>query len=232
MKKRIVVSLVVGFVLAACPEVYALAIDDNHEKKVLLSKRVKFNEFLKKWRLELNDKQISDLTNLSNIKDITKVECLDLNNNEISEIKETDFEKCINLECLYLRNNNIKVVTAGLFTCLKKLEYLDISRNPIKSIEPGALACLADILKELSIDKKLLDDQEVFDQLKKELPNTDICKCWPKNSSTSLDGWILQKSLELEKNLRIPDLVIAPDLRLDNNQIPDRWKVEFKETKE
>ncbi len=81
--------------------------------------------------LDLSFKQIDDITKIEGLEELTKLEALNLRNNQIKDIK--GFEKLINLKRLYLNGNKISEIK-GLDN-LNKLEILHLENNQISEIK-------------------------------------------------------------------------------------------------
>ncbi|XP_068611100.1 decorin [Brachionichthys hirsutus] len=62
---------------------------------------------------------------------------LDLQNNKITEIKESDFKNLKGLHALILVNNKISVIHAKAFSPLVKLQRLYLSKNMLKEMPPN-----------------------------------------------------------------------------------------------
>ncbi|XP_004685392.1 PREDICTED: toll-like receptor 2 [Condylura cristata] len=63
----------------------------------------------------------------SGLTDIVK--SLDLSNNEISYVGDTDLQRCVTMKTLRLGSNRINTIGEDSFRFLKSLEYLDLSYN-------------------------------------------------------------------------------------------------------
>lgn len=71
----------------------------------------------------------NNITDISNITNITSLLVLDLSYNSIGPLNVTSFEKLRRLKELYLRHSNISQITFGMFSKQTGLETLDLSFN-------------------------------------------------------------------------------------------------------
>lgn len=78
-------------------------------------------------------------------KALSQLEGLSLSNNQISELKDGQFENCTNLKWLCLSNNKLKTVGSGSFRGLIKLTTLELDKNEIAEIADNSFESLTEL---------------------------------------------------------------------------------------
>ncbi|GAB6024276.1 TOLL-like receptor [Chamberlinius hualienensis] len=91
----------------------------------------KFNNKLEK--LDLNNNQLTEIPHLGHL---SSLKTLYINKNLITSIKNEDFVNCDKLQILDLKNNRISNIEDKSFDRLTKLNYLDLSNNHLTKISP------------------------------------------------------------------------------------------------
>ncbi len=174
-------------------------------------------------QLNLSNKKIGSLDGLLNIPDIQTVTQLNLNNNQIKDIKGA-FDKLTNLTHLYIYNNQIKDIKEA-FDNLANLTHLRLDNNQISDII-GAFDKLTNLTDLYLFNNQIKDIKEAFDKLTNlthlRLDNNQI-----SDIKGAFDTLTNLTHLGLFNN-QIKDIKEAFDnlanlthLGLDNNQIKD-----------
>lgn len=157
--------------------------------------------------LDLNDKNINDLTGLSEIKNMEKVHVLDLSNNHIENISADQFVNFKQLKKLIINSSNVSSIKENAFRNLPNLEELSLATNDLVSIPNNAfdlkklkkldlsknrLTSLGKFLQGLtSLEELMLHNNKIDGSLKYEnfqgLSNLKLLNC-ERNNISSIDG--------------------------------------------
>lgn len=89
---------------------------------------------------------------------------LNLDDNEISDILQSDFQDIESLKHLYLDGNKISSLGENLFLRIQRLEYLSLARNRIRRISLDYFSYLKN-LKRLEIHGNYIDDWSTLERL-------------------------------------------------------------------
>jgi Leucine-rich repeat (LRR) protein len=100
---------------------------------------------------------------------------LDMSNNRIGIVKDSDFLHVKTLEGLHLNDNEIKVIEARAFAPLTRLRHLDLSTNQLVVVPANVFAPL------IRLDTLLLSGNEGFGRLKgKNATNSSLTLLYPQ----------------------------------------------------
>ncbi len=98
-------------------------------------------------KLSLSSNAIESLTNeaiqLSNEKIFSMLENIELPDNKLTELKQTDFQNMINLSKLDVSGNQIQTIEAKTFNSQRKLTKLDLNKNVLTKINVDMFQGLA-----------------------------------------------------------------------------------------
>lgn len=124
------------------------------------------------------------------------MERLNLDNNEISEIKRDSFLFLSNLKCLCLSNNKLKIIDSNIFRGLIELERLFLDNNEINEILNGNFFYSElSKLKELSLFNNKL--KHIHPEI---LRFTSLVDIWISRNKQMKTDWITFKELENIEN--------------------------------
>lgn len=126
-------------------------------------------EMPNQYELKLNNWRITSLKGIEKIKDIEKVETLNLSQNQIKSLEGLDsyLNNFSSLEDLLLSSNNIRIIPKDIFLGLNKLSYLDLSGNEIIDLDVKSFEGLSE-LEILGLNyNQLTNVEHVFDNLGK-----------------------------------------------------------------
>lgn len=90
-----------------------------------------FQQYQALWSLNLSKNRLKSVKG-----DFFSVKDLNLNYNQLFELRYPFFQSFPSLRNLYLRNNNLKSIDPRTFHILSELQYLTISNNDLKAIHP------------------------------------------------------------------------------------------------
>ncbi len=117
--------------------------------------------------LQLEENLITTL-NQTDFQSLKNLETLNLNGNRLSSLEPELLSPLIRLRTLVLRSNSIEVLYSESFRNLTSLEILDLSQNPLKVIVNGAFSSLLNLnilhLSRLT-EKEIQFDVSVFSPL-------------------------------------------------------------------
>ena len=105
--------------------------------------------------LSLNDNHLTEVP--QTLMHLTQLRTLDLGENEISELKESDFGNLRQLYGLRIAGNKISSIKRGHFTNATTIHVLNLAHNKLSEIEQGSFENLKD-LRALRLDNNLLTD--------------------------------------------------------------------------
>ncbi len=91
-------------------------------------------------------------------KDYSFLTYLNLNKNQINEIKKDAFAELVNLEWISLTDNNLRELSENIFEKNGKLKFIRLSKNQIHSIVPDFFEPLTN-LEVLMMDENSCVDQ-------------------------------------------------------------------------
>lgn len=89
---------------------------------------------------------------------------LNLDNNDITDIHQSDFENIKSLKHLYLDGNQISLLGENTFLRVQGLEYLSLARNKIRRISVEFFSVLKN-LKRLEVQDNYIDDWAELERL-------------------------------------------------------------------
>lgn len=101
--------------------------------------------------LNLSNNYISLIRNTDFVFYVASIENLILSNNDIYNIEPGSFDNFINLSFLDLGQNNISVLPEFLFLKCKKLKKIDLSDNSFRFIDQDIFNGLQDSLKKINL---------------------------------------------------------------------------------
>ncbi|XP_057584290.1 toll-like receptor 2 [Hippopotamus amphibius kiboko] len=112
------------------------------------------------------------------------VKSLDLSNNEITFVGNSDLRSCVNLKTLRLRANEIHTMEEDSFSSLRSLEYLDLSYNRLSDFSSSWFRSLSALkfLNLLGNVYKTLGETSLFSHL----PNLRILKVGNSDGFTEI----------------------------------------------
>lgn len=90
-------------------------------------------------------------------EDLKRMRSLPLNNLNITQVSQIDFDELNNVTMISLHNNRLKEIPVGTFNHLQKLTYLDLSHNQIEQINTAELNNIPQ-LSYLDLSHNLLRD--------------------------------------------------------------------------
>ncbi|KAL2780988.1 toll-like receptor 2 precursor [Daubentonia madagascariensis] len=95
------------------------------------------------------------------------VKSLDLSNNEITYIGNSDLQRCVNLQALVLKSNKINTIDEDSFFSLGKLKRLDLSYNDLSNLSSSWFRPLSSLesLNLLGNPYKTLGETSLFSHL-------------------------------------------------------------------
>ena len=105
--------------------------------------------------LSLNDNHLTQVP--QTLSHLTQLRTLDLGENEISELKETEFDNLKQLYGLRIAGNKISSIKRGVFKNTSMIHVLNLAHNKLSDIEQGSFENLKD-LRALRLDNNLLTD--------------------------------------------------------------------------
>ncbi|KAM0680514.1 hypothetical protein GINT2_001202 [Glugoides intestinalis] len=110
-----------------------------------------FDDLTNLESLRLQDNNIKELQpNIFN--NLQKLESLNLSDNKLTELPSCVFDGLVNLKSLWLPNNNIKELQPNIFNNLQKLEELNLDNNKLTEFPEGILSELGS-LQTLDLSK-------------------------------------------------------------------------------
>nr|AGR82464.1 toll-like receptor 2 [Pan troglodytes troglodytes]AGR82478.1 toll-like receptor 2 [Pan troglodytes troglodytes]AGR82482.1 toll-like receptor 2 [Pan troglodytes troglodytes]AGR82486.1 toll-like receptor 2 [Pan troglodytes troglodytes] len=97
------------------------------------------------------------------------VKSLDLSNNRITYISNSDLQRCVNLQALVLTSNGINTIEEDSFSSLGSLEHLDLSYNYLSNLSSSWFKPLSSLtfLNLLGNPYKTLGETSLFSHLTK-----------------------------------------------------------------
>uniref|UniRef100_A0A096NCV5 Toll-like receptor 2 n=1 Tax=Papio anubis TaxID=9555 RepID=A0A096NCV5_PAPAN len=97
------------------------------------------------------------------------VKSLDLSNNRITYISNSDLQRCVNLQALVLTSNGINTIEEDSFSSLGRLEHLDLSYNYLSNLSSSWFKPLSSLksLNLLGNPYKTLGETSLFSHLTK-----------------------------------------------------------------
>ncbi|XP_010381192.1 toll-like receptor 2 [Rhinopithecus roxellana] len=97
------------------------------------------------------------------------VKNLDLSNNRITYISNSDLQRCVNLQALVLTSNGINTIEEDSFSSLGRLEHLDLSYNYLSNLSSSWFKPLSSLtfLNLLGNPYKTLGETSLFSHLTK-----------------------------------------------------------------
>nr|WKA14187.1 toll-like receptor 2 [Equus quagga burchellii]WKA14189.1 toll-like receptor 2 [Equus quagga boehmi]WKA14194.1 toll-like receptor 2 [Equus quagga chapmani]WKA14196.1 toll-like receptor 2 [Equus quagga chapmani] len=95
------------------------------------------------------------------------VKSLDLSNNKIASVGNSDLWKCVNLKALRLGSNDINTIEEDSFSSLRSLEHLDLSNNHLSNLSSAWFRPLSSLkfLNLLGSTYKTLGETSLFSHL-------------------------------------------------------------------
>ncbi|KAM5230043.1 toll-like receptor 2 isoform 4-T12 [Hipposideros larvatus] len=92
---------------------------------------------------------------------------LDLSNNKITYVSDSDLRNCVNLRALSLKSNNINTIEENSFSSLGSLEHLDLSHNHLPNLSSSWFRPLSSLkfLNLLENPYKTLGKTSLFSHL-------------------------------------------------------------------
>ena len=105
--------------------------------------------------LSLNDNHLTEVP--QTLTHLAQLRTLDLGENEISELKESDFGNLLQLYGLRIAGNRISSIKRGTFQNATTIHVLNLAHNKLSEIEQGSFETLKD-LRALRLDNNLLTD--------------------------------------------------------------------------
>ncbi|XP_032660617.1 relaxin receptor 1-like [Chelonoidis abingdonii] len=116
--------------------------------------------------LYMLNNSLSSMPNTSVCAEMPKLSWLELEGNQIHDLRSSVFQECTTFTVLILRRNKIKWIQEGAFSKLNRLVELDLSYNRLEKLPPSLFSNLHD-LQQLNISynplKQIFADQ--FDSL-------------------------------------------------------------------
>ncbi|KAM0680290.1 hypothetical protein GINT2_001676 [Glugoides intestinalis] len=199
-------------------QIVVLDVPTNIDLDIIrLMKNIKRLDIIDVKELEkIPDLLFDDLTNLeslslqnNNIKELQpnifnnlqKLESLDLSKNKLTEFPSCVFDDLTNLKSLSLQNNNIKELQPNIFNNLQKLEYLRLYNNKLTEFPSCVFDGLVN-LKLLSLQNNNIKELQpnIFNNIQKleylRFYNNKLTE-FP---SCVFDGLVNLKLLSLENN--------------------------------
>jgi Leucine-rich repeat (LRR) protein len=105
--------------------------------------------------LSLNDNHLAEVP--QTLAHLSQLRTLDLGENEITELRESEFGNLRQLYGLRIAGNQIPSIKRGVFQNTTTIHVLNLSHNKLSEIEQGAFENLKD-LRALRLDNNLLTD--------------------------------------------------------------------------
>lgn len=93
-----------------------------------------------------------DIENLTDIENLSKLETLDLSNNDLKSLPTSALSSLRSLKSLNLQNNDIPALNSGSFNGLTNLQTLDLSGNDLATITTGINVAALSNLQNLTLD--------------------------------------------------------------------------------
>ncbi|KAM0681000.1 hypothetical protein GINT2_000783 [Glugoides intestinalis] len=133
-----------------------------------------FDDLTNLESLRLQDNNIKELQpNIFN--NLQKLESLNLSDNKLTELPSCVFDGLVNLKSLWLPNNNIKELQPNIFNNLQKLEYIRLYSNKLTEIPSCVFDGLVNLI-ELWLEYNNIKELQpnIFNKLQK-LEYLNLC---------------------------------------------------------